>query len=237
MVFFYVRIGMYTAVTLAAFQGLIIATVSSPVPGAFFKEGGPWEWMEFSFVAASGAILLLNAQVSGRYRTILQVFGLLALCAAVRELDYLFEQLVFDGAYKLINWSILAFCGYLVWKHRWHFTEELAGFSRTAPFYFIFVGCLIVVVYAQLMGQQDLWKAIMGDSYSRIVKRSVEEILETLGYTLILVGAVETLFLPSGYVSTAWSRKSGVLTPRSQGQTSYGSRLSALSRYRLRIRP
>lgn len=195
MAFFYARIGIYVVVTLIGFQVLIMAVIHSSVPSAFFDDGGPWEWVEFSFIAASAAILLVNARVSDSYRTLLQLFGLLAIFAAVRELDQFFDTLAFKGAYKLINGPLIVFCGYFVWRHRRVLPEMLANFSKTAPFYFIFLGFLVVVVYAQLMGQQDLWKAIMGDSYMRIAKRATEEILEVLGYMVILFGAVETFFL------------------------------------------
>lgn len=195
MAFFYVRIGIYIAVTLIGFQVLITAVVHSSAPAAFFRDDGPWEWVEFSFVAVSGAILLINARVTESYRPALQLFGLLAVFAAVRELDQFLDALAFKGAYKLINGPILAFFGYLVWKYRRTLAGTLADFCSTAPFYFMFLGWLIVVVYAQLMGQQELWQAIMGDSYIRSVKRASEEILEILGYWLILFGAVETFFL------------------------------------------
>ncbi len=45
------------------------------------------------------------------------------------------------------------------------------------------------------MGQQDIWKAVVGDSYARFVKRAIEEVLEIFEYILILFGVVETFFL------------------------------------------
>ena len=180
---------------MAALEGFILAVASSPVPGALFKEDGALEWIQFSFVAASGAILLANARLSLRYGALFRVLGLLAFVAGVRELDDFFEYLAFDGAYKAVNGGILALCVYLVWRQRRQLVQELTEFSRTPPFHLILWGSLVVVAYAQLLGQKELWDAIMGESHLRIVKRSVEEILETVGYALILIGSVETLFL------------------------------------------
>lgn len=194
MVFFYIRIGIYTAVTAAVFQTLVSAVVQSPAPTAFFKENGVWEWAEFSVLAASGVILVFNARRKRDYVTVLLLVGLLAIVAAVRELDYLFEVLAFEGAYKFINGPILVLCAYLAWKHRKSLAEVLTNFSQTAPFYF-FISGLLVAVYAEIIGQGEFWAAIMGDSYIRIIKRSSEEMAEFMSYLLILFGALETFFI------------------------------------------
>ncbi len=52
-----------------------------------------------------------------------------------------------------------------------------------------------MVVYAEIIGQAELWQALMGDGYIRSVKRTVEELAEFMGYLLLFYGAVETCFL------------------------------------------
>ena len=89
---------------------------------------------------------------------------------------------------------ILALFVYLVWTHRLTLTKTLASFTKTASFYFLVAGVL-VVVYGEIIGQAELWQAIMGDQYFRPVKRTVEELAEFMGYLLVFFGAVETCFL------------------------------------------
>lgn len=51
------------------------------------------------------------------------------------------------------------------------------------------------MAYAEIIGQAELWKALMGDGYIRSVKRVAEELAEFMGYSLLLFGAIETCFL------------------------------------------
>ncbi len=188
------RLVLYLMVTVAAFGAIVMAVVRSPMPAALFRENGPWEWIEFSLLAVSAAIFFVNARRNEIYTHILKLCGLLALFAGVRELDHFLDELVFDGAYKVIDAVILALFVYLVWIHRLTLTKTLARFTKTAPFYF-FVVAVLVVVYGEIIGQAELWKAIMEPLYIRSVKRVVEELAEFIGYLLLFYGAVETCFL------------------------------------------
>ena len=188
------RLVLNLIVTVAAFGTIVIAVVRSPMPAALFIENGPWEWIQFSLFAVSGAVFFVNARRNEIYAHLLKLCGLLALFAAVRELDHFLEELVFKGAYEVIDGVILALFVYLVWIHRLTLTKTLASFTKTAPFYF-FVAAVLVVAYGEIIGQAELWKALMGDHYVRPVKRAAEELAEFMGYLLLFFGAVETCFL------------------------------------------
>ncbi len=56
------RLVLYLIVTVAAFGAMVIAVVRRPMPAACFIENGPWEWLEFSLFAVSGAIFCVNAR-------------------------------------------------------------------------------------------------------------------------------------------------------------------------------
>ncbi len=192
------RLVLYLIVTVAAFGTIVMAAVGSPNPAALFEDNGPWEWVEFFLLVASGAICFVNARRNEIYTHILKLCGLLALFAAVRELDNFLDTLVFEGAYKIINGVILGLFVYLVWIHRWTLTKTLTRFTKTAPFYF-FVAAVLVVVYGEIIGQAELWEALMGDHFIRPVKRAVEELAEFMGYLLLFFGAVETCFLKDAH--------------------------------------
>ncbi len=91
-------------------------------------------------------------------------------------------------------WPLLASFAYLVWKYRQNLAKTLANFSKTAPFCF-FVSGLLVAVYAQVIGQAELWDALMEGFYSRTAKRVSEELAEFMSYLMILFGAIEAFFL------------------------------------------
>ena len=192
------RLVLYLIVTVAVFATIVMVTIGSPMPTALFEENGPWEWVEFFLFAASGAILFVNARRNEIYIHILKLCGLLALFAAFRELDHFLDELVFEGAYKVINGVILALFVYLVWIHRLTLMKTLARFTKTAPFYF-FVAAVLVVVYGEIIGRAELWEALMGDHFIRPVKRAAEELAEFMGYLLLFFGAVETCFLKDAH--------------------------------------
>ena len=191
----YIRIGIFIAVALVALQALVIVVVGSVEPGSFFREDGILEWIQFSLVAASGLVLLTRARVSRSYPDAFLLLGTLALLAAVRELDRFFDHLAFDQAHKFVSAGILAVYGYSAWAHRARLVGQLRAFSGTPPFFWMLAGSVAVVLFAQLLGQHELWRAILDGSDGRIAKRAVEEIFETIGYAFIFFGSLETLFL------------------------------------------
>lgn len=56
---------------------------------------------------------------------------------------------------------------------------------------FLGVGFFIIVVFAQLCGQQSMWKVILEQHYQRNIGRFLEEILEFLGYIILITGSIE----------------------------------------------
>lgn len=48
---------------------------------------------------------------------------------------------------------------------------------------------------AQLLGQRELWSALMGRPFSEAAKRTAEESIETAGHLMICFGVVETFYL------------------------------------------
>lgn len=192
---FLLRIVVYITLAAAMLEFFVLLATHLDVPDHVFKEDGPLEWVEFSLVSVTAFILLLNARTHVHYTVVLYLCGLLAIFAAIRELDHFLDQLLFDGAYKLINGPILLLCGYLAWRHRRSLPGSIRDFSHTPSFCLFLAGTFLVVLFAQVLGQKEIWMALMGDGYTRSVKAAVEEISEILGYLIILCGAVETFFL------------------------------------------
>jgi len=58
----------------------------------------------------------------------------------------------------------------------------------------LIAGAIIIFVFVQIVGQESLWQAILGEHYQRIVKLAVEEFIELSGYFLWLIGTIEYLF-------------------------------------------
>ena len=45
--------------------------------------------------------------------------------------------------------------------------------------------------FVQIVSNEELWMAILGDHYRRVVKLSVEEFMELAAYYLWLIGTIE----------------------------------------------
>ncbi|MGO2355561.1 MAG: hypothetical protein ACTH58_12605 [Marinomonas foliarum] len=68
---------------------------------------------------------------------------------------------------------------------------SLKEYSQQPSFGTFLAGFVTIMAFSRLMGRGSFWQAVMGDSYMRLVKNIVEEGIETLGYTLILISAIE----------------------------------------------
>lgn len=194
MVFFYIRLGFYVIAALTALQTIVIVAIQSGEPAFLFRENGPLEWIQFSLAATAGVIFTANALRHAHYKHILLICGLFTLCGAVRELDVWSEQFVFEHAYKLITTPLLVLIAYLIWKHRRILLATMSNFCRTGPFYFLLFGYLLIL-NAQVIGQQEIWETLMGSAYMRVVKDAVEETSEIIGYLLLFFGALESFFM------------------------------------------
>lgn len=60
-----------------------------------FSENGPIEWLQFVLIAVSAAVLLLSSRTSGcRFRELFAIVSLLAMLAAIRELDFILNRCI-----------------------------------------------------------------------------------------------------------------------------------------------
>ncbi len=115
-------------------------------------------------------------------------------CMFIRELDAYFDEIV-HGAWKYFALVVMVLSLYKAWRLGIENTiATLAAFMKSRSFIFIFIGLLIVLAYSRLFGMGELWHAIMGDNFIRLVKNVVEEGSELWGYALITWGALNYLF-------------------------------------------
>jgi hypothetical protein len=50
----------------------------------------------------------------------------------------------------------------------------------------------LAAIVAQILGQSELWHALIETSSARTAKRVFEETVETIGYLTLFLGAIET---------------------------------------------
>ncbi len=111
---------------------------------------------------------------------------------ALRELDALFLNHISEDLHRVLTGSMTAGLGLFAWRHRRELVPQMRDFTRRPGFYHLLFGCSLVAIYAQILGQRDLWDMLgKNGPYG---KRFVEEGLELFGYVTIACGICEERF-------------------------------------------
>ena len=180
---------------------LLAALLAASVVGCIFfdvaynQNVGESSVVEFGqeglllLTSAIFTLLAINKRMGGLW-LVAGFFG----CMFIRELDAYFDMIV-HGAWKYFALALIVFVFYQAWRlGKENTIASLAAFMKSRSFIFIFIGLLIVLAYSRLFGMGELWHAIMGDNYIRLVKNVVEEGTELWGYALVAWGALNYLF-------------------------------------------
>jgi len=169
------------------------------------SEGGPIESVQYALCGLAVVLFAAAGQRSGR-RDVFALAAYGALLAVIREADSFFDHLAFHGAYKIPA----ALIGGVALRHAYRARATLlnqAGEWMTTPgFALTASGAFLVLIYAQIVGQKELWRSLMGAAYLRPVKDVAEEMQEMAGYLLIFFGATES-YLQSLICEASGSRE------------------------------
>jgi hypothetical protein len=156
------------------------------------KENAILEWAQAGLLAV---IVTLGLGAFRRGEPVIhRVLVLMAAFAMFRELDSFLKDLLFKRSHHIFMGLIFWGAAAVVWRRREEFVGQLAGFLGRPGFPFMFFGVVLVVLFGQILGQRDIWKALAPDKVS-LAKRFVEEGLEFMGYVSIAIGFVEERFV------------------------------------------
>ena len=183
------------------FYGIIL--LSAPLLITWEAQHGPQLHLfgEDSMLERMQLILLfatfLCAGHAWRQYPATKVVALLILGAStlafIRECDAILDRSLFDGAWQLFATIVIILTIAALRTHRHGLPKALIHYSKTPSFGIMVSGFMTVFVFSRIIGRQALWKMIMGEGYMRVVKISVEESIELMGYTLIFIAALELL--------------------------------------------
>ncbi|WP_240454105.1 hypothetical protein [Halomonas sp. NO4] len=165
------------------------------LPEARFSERGFTELAQTGVLAVA---TLLLAHLRWRWRTLPEVTLLLFAFVAsslIREQDAHLDAHVFDGAWQLLVALIVLPTLFWMVRQRRRFLEQFAHLSNTFSFGFFAAGVLTTYVFSRLYGRADFWMAVLEEHYVRDFKSAAEEVVELLGYALILIAMIELLLL------------------------------------------
>ena len=155
------------------------------------KENGPIEWMEVVWLLLCSLFLFLASRNSNQYTRLFGVLWLLPLVAAVRELDRVFDEIFFHGSWFVPAVFIVLLVFYRISKSGGILKTEFIGFVQTQQAVFLGLGFFSVVVFAQIFGQQVVMRAVFREYYMRSIGGFIEEVIEFLGYIILLIGSLE----------------------------------------------
>jgi hypothetical protein len=165
------------------------------LPDIRFSELGFTEFTQTLVLATCCAMLIYIRQVLKVWPTVtLLLLGFVA-ASLVREQDHFLDTYVAEHTWKALVALIVLPTLFLVIKHRQRFLDEFADYSNTFAFGLFTAGVLTTYIFSRLYGRQEFWQAVLEDSYSGTFKSVAEEVVELLGYSLILIATLELLLL------------------------------------------
>jgi hypothetical protein len=184
------RLVLYALIEGLALHGIVLSITHGNAE--IFAEDGLIEWIHFWLMLSAGGLFCWNWRRTGGNSSALLLCSMLSVVAALRELDHYSEILLFEDAYKYPV-ALIAFSAiYVLWQHRRTLGREIAAFSLQPAFFFLAFGSFLTAIVAQVLCQAELWHELLAGPGARTVKRVVEESLETLGYMILFLGAIET---------------------------------------------
>lgn len=189
-IFLLVRFLVYAALIAGTFEWMVLAVRSHDAHG-LMRDDGPVEIAQLLAALFTGLLYYLLSRESVRSADLFRFLSALSLTACARELDNFTLELGSRAGYLGIAALPVVWGLSVAIRARGRLLDQLAAFSRTSGFSLSLAGFLIVVVYAQLLGQKALWMAVLSPDVYRPVKEIVEESSELLGYLLMLFGAAE----------------------------------------------
>ncbi|NLQ16836.1 hypothetical protein HGG82_04275 [Marinomonas sp. M1K-6] len=158
---------------------------------AQYSENTLTEHLQDSLSFFSCILFLYAARLNAKLNIAATLLGALLAMMFVRESDSLLDIYVFDGAWQTLVCVIFACVVVSLWGRFSQIYASLKEYSQQPSFGTFLAGFVTIIAFSRLMGRGSFWQAIMGDAYMRLVKNIVEEGIETLGYTLILISAIE----------------------------------------------
>ncbi|MPZ78726.1 MAG: hypothetical protein GEU77_19675 [Deltaproteobacteria bacterium] len=182
----------FTAYTVTLF----IATAALPLLAEgdiiLFKENGPIEWFQFGLLFITSAVFVGGALLVADFRTLFFLLAAITAFAAIRELDSFLHKLIPSTGWK-IAFPLVLYALFLGYAKQEYFKRQLPQFFTTRAFAILWAGFLVAVPFGQLVGHGAFLQLVMGDEYNRDYKRVIEEILEVMGYVLLLIGSFESI--------------------------------------------
>lgn len=160
-----------------------------------FSEYGFTELTQSALLATAAALLIYTRQALRVLPTVTLLLLGFVLASLIREQNHFLDTLVAHNVWKVLVALVILPILYRVIRDRRRLIEELSGYANSFSFGFFAAGVLTTYVFSRLYGRSKLWEAVLEDNYARTFKDAAEEVVELLGYALILIAIIELVIL------------------------------------------
>ncbi|WP_188113737.1 hypothetical protein [Salinicola halimionae] len=174
---------------------LILAVDAKHIGAPNFSETSLTEITQSILLLLCTTSMLIIRQRFKVLRTVSLLLGAFYAMSLVRENDLWLDSGIFDGAWECLVAMIALPTLAAVIRARRQFLEEFAQVSNSLGFGLFAAGFLVTYVFSRLYGRSELWHALMGEQYLRVIKDAAEEITELTGYSLLLFASLELLLM------------------------------------------
>ena len=195
-------IGFQTVLVRAVLYVLFIGAIAQGaylealyLPSVRFSELGFTELTQTLVLATCCAMLIYIRQVLKVWPTITLLLLAFVAASLIREQDYFLDNYVAPHTWKVLVALIIIPSIAWVIIQRKRFLEEFVHYSNTFAFGLFTAGVLTTYIFSRLYGRQDFWRAVLEEHYISTFKSVAEEVVELLGYSLILFATLELLLL------------------------------------------
>lgn len=155
------------------------------------SEYSPVEWIQTLLLGLCAVMFGWVAYDIPQQRPLAVLLGGIALSATLRELHYFLDRLLIENLWPVPVAITAALVIVYTWRNRRRFGIAWLRIWPSPALALLYAGALVVFIFAQLIGHEPLWQAIIGDDYRRVVKLSLEEFIELFGYCLWFIGTLE----------------------------------------------
>ena len=157
------------------------------------KEDSAIEIAQESYLFIIVVILIIQSFKVPKFKNLSYVLALFFAMHLVREFD-LFLDMVFDGLWQIIAFSMLGLAVFLFVKNKQIIIQQIGALKNDISTGLFLIGLTLLHVFSRLWGKSDNWKTLLEDNYRRVFKDLAEEGIELVSYSILLIATIQ-LFL------------------------------------------
>ena len=157
------------------------------------KEDSAIEIAQESYLFIIVVILIVQSFKIPKYKNLSYILALFFAMHLVREFD-LFLDMVFDGLWQIIAFSMLGLAVLLFVKNKQIIIQQIGALKNDISTGLFLIGLTLLHVFSRLWGKSDNWKTLLEDNYRRVFKDLAEEGIELESYSILLIATLQ-LFL------------------------------------------